>query len=192
MNNQTFRIDEPIGGGLAVEELRQRLRHAVSGVQPSPDTLDRLRTAVPARRHRRQALAVGSALSMVAVLVAGVAMVLPDSMPNPGVQVATQPDGSAEREREGTPLRPIMPEGKEPLDKKQGESKKKKTSERPRQYGARVPAQVGYIDQWSRVFQQMLPGTFPGGVEPFRKNFTSNTAGSDASGADGQSAFATN
>jgi hypothetical protein len=66
-------LDSPEGAGRTSEEeaLRTLLRDAVQSIEASPDALDHLRRAIPARRqHRRQALAGAAA----AVLLVGMAV----------------------------------------------------------------------------------------------------------------------
>jgi hypothetical protein len=66
-------LDSPDGSSRTPEEeaLRGLLRNAVQGIEASPDALDHLRRAIPARRqHRRQALAGAAA----AVLLVGMAV----------------------------------------------------------------------------------------------------------------------
>ncbi|WNE97503.1 hypothetical protein PS467_20290 [Streptomyces luomodiensis] len=71
-------------GGDDEEALRRLLHHAVEDLEPSPETLDRLRRAVPARRARRRQALVGA----VATVVLGCAAV-------PAlVHVATTSDGA--------------------------------------------------------------------------------------------------
>ncbi|MCF2529169.1 hypothetical protein [Yinghuangia soli] len=64
----------PDAGGPAapaeLEALRRRLQDAVSGIQPAPDALERLRAAVPARRRRRRATVLTVAATVVVLAVA--------------------------------------------------------------------------------------------------------------------------
>lgn len=65
-------------GDADVEELRRLFREAVGDLEPSPDSLDNLRVAVPLRRRRRRHLLLGTAasvalLSLGAPLMASVA-----------------------------------------------------------------------------------------------------------------------
>ncbi|WP_368396361.1 hypothetical protein [Streptomyces sclerotialus] len=58
-------------GGPGEEELRNLLQSAVRDLEPSPDSLDHLRRAVPARRRRRRHAVVGAA---AVLLFGGTAM----------------------------------------------------------------------------------------------------------------------
>ncbi|MEU5810299.1 hypothetical protein [Streptomyces sp. NPDC047718] len=61
----------PDGGAGEEQELRSLLQAAVSGLEPSTGALDRLRSAVPARRARKRRALVGAA---AAALLAGTAL----------------------------------------------------------------------------------------------------------------------
>ncbi|MFD8543342.1 hypothetical protein [Streptomyces sp. NPDC059649] len=82
----------PTGGGFGdgfgdEDELRRLLQSSVGGLEPSPDALEHLRRAVPARRQRRRHAAVGAA---AAVLLGG--MSIPAML-----HVANLADGSPDR-----------------------------------------------------------------------------------------------
>ncbi|WP_310725211.1 hypothetical protein [Streptomyces sp. N2A] len=54
------------GGGFGDEDdLRRLLQSSVDGLEPSPDALDHLRRAVPARRQRRRHAVVGAAAALL-------------------------------------------------------------------------------------------------------------------------------
>ncbi|BDM73244.1 hypothetical protein HEK616_67310 [Streptomyces nigrescens] len=54
------------GGGFGDEDdLRRLLQSSVGGLEPSPDALDHLRRAVPARRQRRRHVVVGAAAALL-------------------------------------------------------------------------------------------------------------------------------
>ncbi|WP_326688922.1 hypothetical protein OIE63_18365 [Streptomyces sp. NBC_01795] len=68
----------------AEETLRELLRNSVRDLEPSPDTLNHLQRAVPARRvHRRQAL-VGAAAAVLVVAVGVPALFLGGVVPGVG------------------------------------------------------------------------------------------------------------
>ncbi|WP_330239761.1 hypothetical protein [Streptomyces sp. NBC_00525] len=55
------------GGGIDEEALRDMMRGAVRGLEPSEDSLDRLHRAVPARRARRRQALVGAAAAALLI-----------------------------------------------------------------------------------------------------------------------------
>ncbi|MFF8333138.1 DUF4232 domain-containing protein [Streptomyces cacaoi] len=62
-------LDDDAGLNPEEEALRRLLKDSVDDLEPSPDSLDHLRRAVPARRaHRRQAVVGGVAATLVAVV----------------------------------------------------------------------------------------------------------------------------
>ncbi|MFJ4635902.1 hypothetical protein ACIP69_09565 [Streptomyces hygroscopicus] len=82
-----LQLDDDEPGGEDEEALRRLLHRAVDELEPSPDSLDHLRRAVPARRARRRQALVGA----VATVVLGCAAV-------PAlVHVATQSDRADDR-----------------------------------------------------------------------------------------------
>ncbi|MEE1930222.1 hypothetical protein V1J52_18875 [Streptomyces sp. TRM 70351] len=65
------------------EALHQLMRDVVSGIQPSPDALDHLRRAVPARRARRRHTAIGAAAAVLVTAVTVPALMSTGVVPGP-------------------------------------------------------------------------------------------------------------
>lgn len=82
-----IQLDDDEPGGEGEEALRRLLHRAVDELEPSPDSLDHLRRAVPARRARRRQALVGAAAALVLGCAAVPAL----------VHVATTSDGSNDR-----------------------------------------------------------------------------------------------
>ncbi|MFE1932603.1 hypothetical protein ACFW95_19985 [Streptomyces sp. NPDC059474] len=82
-----IQLDEDGPGGEDEEALRRLLHRAVDDLEPSSDTLDHLRRAVPARRARRRQALVGAAAAVVLGCAAVPAL----------VHVATTSNGADER-----------------------------------------------------------------------------------------------
>ncbi|MET7903419.1 hypothetical protein ABZS86_18900 [Streptomyces sp. NPDC005355] len=80
-------LDDAESGSADEEALRRLLHHAVDELEPSPDSLEHLRRAVPARRTRRRQALIGA---VAAVVLGGAA--LPAL-----VHVATTSDGADAR-----------------------------------------------------------------------------------------------
>ncbi|WP_413102032.1 hypothetical protein [Streptomyces sp. Inha503] len=82
-----IQLDDDEPGGEDEEALRRLLHRAVDELEPSPESLDHLRRAVPARRARRRQALVGAAAALVLGCAAVPAL----------VHVATTSDGSNDR-----------------------------------------------------------------------------------------------
>lgn len=90
--------------GFDEDELRRLLRETVSELRPDPESLERLRTAVTARRTRRRQVVAGAVATVVLAAVA-LPMVL-RATPTGGVQADGRPANAASSER----TRPATPE----------------------------------------------------------------------------------
>ncbi|WP_344316009.1 DUF4232 domain-containing protein [Streptomyces javensis] len=82
-----IQLDDDEPGGEGEEALRRLLHRAVDELEPSPESLDHLRRAVPARRARRRQALVGAAAALVLGCAAVPAL----------VHVATTSDSSNDR-----------------------------------------------------------------------------------------------
>lgn len=82
-----IQLDDDEPGGEDEEALRRLLHRAVDELEPSPESLDHLRRAVPARRARRRQALVGAAAALVLGCAAVPAL----------VHVATTSDSSNDR-----------------------------------------------------------------------------------------------
>ncbi len=82
-----IQLDDDEPGGEDEEALRRLLHRAVDELEPSPESLDHLRRAVPARRARRRQALIGAAAALVLGCAAVPAL----------VHVATTSDGSNDR-----------------------------------------------------------------------------------------------
>lgn len=126
--------DNPLTGmSLDEDDLRQLLRGAVQDLEPSPDTLNHLRKAVPARRARRRHALVGAAAAVVLGGAAIPALLHADIVPggekpmhaashseSPGPDEQQQDTGGGQREKSGKDKESAGKDGKK-SDRDSGE-----------------------------------------------------------------------
>ncbi len=82
-------------GVLEPEELHRRLSEAVAPISPTPDSLNRLRTRVTARRRQRQALTVGGAAAAVTGIALTAVLVGPAATGPSGQSDSASPGSAA-------------------------------------------------------------------------------------------------